>query len=84
MSKRGSFDIKKRILELIKSSQMSYAELERKVNTGFNTIKANCEEMEKFGFIEINKLTKHPRSGRPYFQVGITEKGREFLKNYAK
>ena len=59
---------------------MSYAQLERKINTGFETIKSNCEELRKFGFIEINKKEKHERNGKPYFQIKITEKGLAFLK----
>ncbi len=79
MSKRSSFDIKKKILELSKSEK-TFAELERKINTGFNTIKSNCEELEKFGFIEIKKEKKHEKNGRPFFIIKITEQGRDFLK----
>lgn len=79
MSKRTSFDIKKRILELLKSSSLTFAQLERKTNTGFNTIKNNCEELVLYGFIKIEKKEKHPKSGRPYFEISITNKGREFL-----
>ncbi len=80
MYKRSSLNIKKKILELITSSPMTFAQLERKVNTGFITIKTNCEELQLYGFVKIEKKEKHQRSGRPYFQVKITEKGREFLK----
>lgn len=59
---------------------MSYAQLERKINTGFETIKSNCEELEKFGFVEIKKMGKHERNGKPYFNIKITEKGFDFLK----
>jgi len=80
MSKRSSFNIKKKILGLIKSSPMTLAQLERKVNTGFNTIKSNCQELESYEFIKIEKKEKHPKSGKPYFQIKITEKGLEYLK----
>ncbi len=80
MSKRSSFDIKKKILELVKSPK-TFAELERKVNTGFITIKENCEELEKFGFVTIKKISKHSANGKPYFEVKITEQGINFLKS---
>jgi predicted transcriptional regulator len=80
MSKRSPFNIKKSILTLIKSSPLTYAQLERKVNTGFVTIKDNCEELQSYGFVKIEKKDKHERSGRPYFQVRITEEGLKFLK----
>jgi len=80
MSKRSSFEIKKKILELSKSEK-TLAELERKINTGFNTIKSNCEELEKFGFIKITKEKKHEKNGKPFFKIKITEQGNNFLKN---
>ena len=79
MYKRSSFEIKKKILELTKSEK-TFAELERKINTNFNTIKTNCEELEKFGFIQINKKGKHPKNGKPFFQIKITEEGIKFSK----
>lgn len=80
MSKRSSFEIKKKILELSKSEK-SLAELERKINTNFNTIKSNCKELEKFGFIKIAKENKHEKNGRPFFKIKITEQGIKFLKS---
>ena len=80
MSKRTSFDIKKRILELLKSSSLTFAQLERKTNTGYNTIKNNCEELVLYGFIKIEKKEKHPKSGRPFYQLKTTDKGSEFIK----
>ncbi len=80
MSKRTSFDIKKRILSNLKNSILTYAELERKVNTGFKTIKSNCEELEIYGLIEIKRVEKHSKNGKAYFQIKITDKGLDFLK----
>ena len=81
MYKRSSFEIKKRILFLLKSGNLTYAQLERKTNTGFRTIKNNCNELESYGFIEIEKNKKHPKSGKPYSMIKMSEKGREFLEN---
>jgi len=80
MSKRTSFEIKKKILELSKTEK-TLAELERKINTGFNTIKSNCEELEKFGFLKIEKGKKHEKNGKPFFKVKTTEQGMNFLKS---
>ncbi len=80
MSKRTSFEIKKRILGLLKSSPLTFAQLGRKTDTGYNTIKNNCNELELYGFIKIEKNKKHPRSGRPFFEIKITDKGIEFIK----
>lgn len=80
MSKRGSFEIKKKILELSKTEK-TFAELERKVNTGFVTIKDNCIELEKFGFLIIKQEKKHEKNGKPFFKIKTTEQGINFLKN---
>ncbi len=84
MSKRSSFEIKEKILKHLKLGSMTYAQLERKINTGFETIKANCEELEKFGFVEINKIERHERNGRFYFQIKLTSSGLNFLQNKSK
>lgn len=80
MSKRGSLEIKKKILSLVKDNELSFAQLERKVNTGYRTIKSNCEELELYGFVKVIDAGKHPVNGRPFFLVKITESGREFLR----
>ena len=80
MSKRGSFEIKKKILELSKTEK-TFAELERKINTGFNTIKSNCNELEKFGFLTIKQEKKHEKNGKPFFKIKTTEQGINFLKS---
>ena len=79
MSKRPSYQIKKQILHKIKEKPASYAELERKVNTGYRTIKLNCEELKEYDFIQIEKIID-PANGRPSNVVKITEKGLKQLK----
>jgi len=80
MYKRTSIDIKKKILLSIKEKPLSFAQLERKVNTGYRTIKSNCLELESFGFVNIEKIKKHSANGKPSFLVKITERGIEFIK----
>ncbi len=75
--KRTSIEIKKKIISFLKKDPLTYAQLERKVNTGFRTIKQNCEELKIFGFIEIEKIQSHPKNGKPSYKIKITEKGKE-------
>ena len=79
MFKRISIEIKRRILLAIRERSLSFAQLERKVNTGYRTIKSNCLELESFGFIEIERIKKHEANGKPSFLVKITSRGIEFL-----
>lgn len=81
MSKRTSHEIKREILKILKSGQVySFAELERKINTGFRSVVTNCKELESFGTVTIQKLNKNESNGRPYFQVSITKNGLDVLK----
>ena len=80
MAKRSSYAIKEKILLLVKEKPATYASLERKVNTGYRTVKANCEELEKFNLIDIKMAKEHETNGRPFHVVSITEKGLETLK----
>ncbi len=84
MHKRQSYQIKEKILNVVKESPATYAQLERKVNTGFRTIKSNCSELEMFGQISVRKLEKHPSNGKPSFKVSITPQGLELLKKLEK
>ncbi len=79
MPKRSSYAIKKQILLKVKEKPATYAELERKVNTGYRTIKANCEELKDYDFVEVEKVID-PANGRPSNVVKITEKGLKTLK----
>lgn len=70
MAKRTSIEIKKAILEVLNDNQYySYAELERKVNTNWISIKNQCTELEIFEAIEIKDN-----------KVKITSKGKKYLE----
>ncbi len=80
MVKRTSYEIKQKIFFSIKEKPLTYAELERKVNTGFRSILANCKEMEDYGQVEIETIQKHPSNGREAHIVKITKNGLELVK----
>ena len=75
MAKRSSYTIKEKILLAVKEKPSSYAELERKVNTGYRTIKQNCEELQHFEQVKITMLEEHPANGRLSHIVQITPAG---------
>ncbi|MBI4738863.1 hypothetical protein HY772_04840 [Candidatus Woesearchaeota archaeon] len=84
MPKRRSYEIKEKILLLVREKPLTYAELERKVNTGYRSIESNCEELEHYGQVKIDYIPKHPSNGRPAHQVIIAEQGRVSLKKGKK
>ena len=84
MSKRTSYEVEKRLLFVLKEGPESLAKLERKVNTGYRTVKATCERLEKYGAVEISQISKHPQNGRPSYTVKITAQGRSTLERMKK
>ncbi|MEK6900588.1 MAG: hypothetical protein AABX05_05675 [Nanoarchaeota archaeon] len=80
MPKRSSYQIRKQILLKVKEKPATYAELERKINTGYRSVKTNCEELSEYDLIEIETVGKHPANGKPSHIVKITEKGLKALK----
>ena len=62
------------------SSYTIYAQLERKIDTGYRSIKENCEELQYFGQVNIETIGKHPANGRVSYQVSITLQGLDTLR----
>jgi len=83
MSGRNSLKIKKGILYVLKDGKPhTFAELERKVNSNWETIRNHCKELEIFNIITIEKKTSHERNNKPYFEIMITKTGIEALKKF--
>ena len=54
MAKRSSLEIKKEIIKVLNDGkEHSYGELERRVNTNWQTIRDQCKELEYFNKITI-------------------------------
>lgn len=79
MPKRTSYEVERKVLMVLREGPESLARLERKVNTGYRTVKAICEKLETYGIVEINTLQRHPKNGRPSHTVKITSQGRTAL-----
>ena len=72
MAKRKSLEIKKQILEILKEEKIiSIKKLEKKVNTNYQSILNNCEELEYFGFIKISKTTENTLNGKEYLIIKV-------------
>jgi predicted transcriptional regulator len=74
MTKRKPLEIKKKILSILKEEKkISVKQLERKVNTNYQTIVNNCEELEYLGFIKVNRVRENSNNGRDYLIVELTK-----------
>ncbi len=81
MSGRTSLELKKEILTVLRDGKThSYAELERKVNSNWQTIRVHCKELEIFGSVKVEQKESHEKNNKPYFEVSITRYGRDVLK----
>jgi len=59
---------RKEILSVLKDGKShTFAELERKVNSNWETIRNHCKELEIFNIITIEKKTSHERNNKPYW-----------------
>lgn len=70
--KRKPLEIKKKILQILKENkELSLRELDIKVNTSYQTIRDQIEELEFFGLVEVIKHKKSEMTGRPYTSVKL-------------
>ena len=73
--KRKPLEIKKQILKILKEQgEMSLRDLDIKVNTSYQTIKDQIEDLKCFGLVEVIKHEKSDKTGRPYTTVKLVIK----------
>ncbi len=60
---------------------MESIQLERKVNTNYNTIKIPLSELEYLCLIEIVEHERNEINGKPYKTAKLTKKGGDVSKN---
>lgn len=78
MKKRKPLDIKKQIIKVLKENgEISLRNLDIKVNTNYQTIKDQINELEFFGLVEKKKHIKSEKTGRSYTTVKLTDYGKE-------
>ena len=72
MAKRTFYEIRKGILLLLKDGkEHSYGDIERKVNTNWQTVRMHCKDLQIFSTVNISEKG-----------VKITKEGRDILKKY--
>lgn len=70
--KRKSLEIKKQILKILKEQgELSLRDLDIKVNTSYQTIRDQIEELKFFELVEIIQHAKSEKTGRPYTTVRL-------------
>ncbi len=82
MPKRKPHELRKQILLIIREKPLSYTKIQTKLSTNYDSVKNNCEELETYGLLKIEKIEKHPENGNPSYDVKITDKGYDVIKRF--
>lgn len=70
--KRKPLEIKKQILKILKEQgELSLRDLDIKVNTSYQTIRDQIEELRFFGLVEVIKHLKSDKTGRLKQQLAM-------------
>jgi len=80
MVRRNAISIRKEILTLLKQKgEVSVRKIESKVNSNFETIKRQVEDLESLGFIKVIHYDSHPKNKKPFKACKITEDGLKWI-----
>jgi predicted transcriptional regulator len=77
MSKRSHYSIRNSIVLAVRDKEYLVSHLEKKMNTGYRTVRKICDDLALMGFVNIEKK-KHPSNGRISFSVSLTDEGFKF------
>jgi predicted ArsR family transcriptional regulator len=70
--RRNALQIKQEILDVLsKNGELSLRDLDRKVNTNYQTIRTQVKELEYFNKVIVTKHKKSEKTGRPYTTVKL-------------
>jgi predicted ArsR family transcriptional regulator len=78
--KRKPYEVRQKILMLLKEKPLSYTQLQTKLSTNYDSIKNNCEELKMYEFIDVKTIENHPENGQPSHKVELTQKGAQIVK----
>ena len=84
MKKRGAYQIREKILLLVKESERNYADINKKIGTNYYSLKKHIEDLEDSQEVTIRTINKDEARGQPSFFVNITEHGLKTLENKKK
>ena len=85
MSKRTPYKVRQEILRLLlKEDVLTYTKIQTKLSTNYDSVKNNCKELEVYDLVKITEHEKHDENGKPFYEVKLTQKGREIVNKIEK
>jgi len=84
MKKRPTYEIRGKILMLVKEHEQNYADINKKLGTNYNSLKRHIEDLEDSDDVAVRTEPKDKTRGQPSYFVKITEHGIKTLENKKK
>lgn len=85
MSKKTRQNVRTGILEKLgERKTLTYTQIQKALSTNYLSVRENCEELENYGLIKVEKIENHPRNGHVSNEVSLTENGMRVTQNIKK
>ena len=84
MKKRPSYEIKEKILNLVKEGERNYADINKKIGTNYYTLKKHIVDLDDSEEVTVTVVEKDKTRGQLSYFVKITEHGLQTLENKKK
>lgn len=78
--RKSGLEIQQGILALLSEKERSFRELETKLNTNYNSVRAHCRMLAFYGMIELREHDEHETNKRPYTSARLTDRGRTVVQ----
>ena len=84
MPKRTPYQVRKRILAVLRDKPLNYTQIQTKLSTNYDSVKNNCEELQLYELVSILTIEHHPENGKPSYEVSLTDRGFKTVKKLAR
>lgn len=85
MSEKKRQKVREGILKKLNERKvLTYTQIQKSLSTNYRSVKENCEELENYGLIKIERIENHPRNGHASNEVSLTENGIKAAKKIEK
>lgn len=77
--RKSGLRLEQEILRTLADGECSLRELETRLATNHNTVRAHCKVLEFYGLIELEAHARSDANGRPYTTAALTPAGRRLV-----
>jgi len=77
--RKSGLRLEQEILRALADGEASLRELETRLGTNHNTVRAHCSVLEFFGLIGLTRHARSDANGRPFTTAQLTPLGRKVV-----